>query len=110
MRSVILSLLLVALVPSSTAQEQEITFPTTLRCSTPDAVTDLTDQYQELSFAQGKGVLYGNSENQWYPADIKVYLSTGGTFTITAEMDKGIVCLLLVGEDFQPTIPIEKMH
>ena len=49
-----------------------------------------------------KGVVYVSISDK--------LLFNSGSFTVTAQMDEGIVCVLLVGEDFQPAIPIGKMH
>jgi hypothetical protein len=75
-----------------------------------DKIYKFLDEYQEIGFASGKGILQSAKDEQFYNADVKIYLSNKGTFTVTAEMDKGIVCVLLVGENFAPLIPIEKMH
>jgi hypothetical protein len=111
-RSVLVLLLGLTLSAITLASEehQGLAFPNIARCGEQDKIYKFLDEYQEIGFASGKGILQSAKDEQFYNADVKIYLSNKGTFTVTAEMDKGIVCVLLVGENFAPLIPIEKMH
>ena len=111
-RSVLILLLGLALSPLTSAQDQrqELIFPNNARCGEESKITQLLKEYNEVGFASGKGIIQSSTDNQYYPADIKVYLSNSRSFTITAEMDKGIICILLVGDEFTPIISTDNMH
>jgi len=109
-RSTLVLLLGLSFYGLSFAQDDTITFPTTLSCGEQSKVDRITEEYKELGFANGKGVLFSNKTGEYFPALIKVYLSNSGSFTVTAEMDKGIICVLLVGEEFKPMVLTDKMH
>lgn len=110
MKSVILSLLLLAMIPSSKAQEQDIYLPLNTICNENQVVLNAIKDYKEMPFAQGTGMIFGAKDNQRYPGIVKIYLSNTGSFTITIEIDPGIECVITSGLDFNPVVPIDSMH
>ena len=107
---VLLAGLALSITISAAEEEQQVIFPNVARCGDTEKVEKFLKDYNEIGFASGNGVLQSARDNKFYTADVKIYLSNSGSFTVTAQMDKGIVCVLLVGEDFKPIIPIDQMH
>lgn len=88
----------------SLAQET-IVFPANHLCTNLEEVKDALRDYNEVPFAQGIGMVRSGKDNESYEANITVYLSNDGSFTITAEMDEGIHCMLTSGIKFTPVFP-----
>ena len=96
---------------SSVLQAQEaIVFPANQICTSLDGIKNAIKDYNEIPFAQGIGAIRSAKDDKQYEAYITVYLSDSGSFTITAEMDQGIHCMLTSGIKFKPVISTELMH
>lgn len=89
---------------------ETIVFPANHLCTNLEEVKSALKDYNEVPFAQGIGMVRSGKDNESYEANITVYLSNEGSFTITAEMDEGIHCMLTSGIQFKPIIPVEFMH
>ena len=93
------------LMPTSIIAEQQIVYPINMPCTSKEKVKDILSKYKELPFAQGMGSLQSAEDRQYHPGQITMYLSFDGSFTITAEMDPGVICLITTGEGFIPLKP-----
>lgn len=92
-------------MPTLVIAEQQVVYPINMPCTSPEKVVEILSNYKELPFAQGMGSLQSSQDQQYYPGKITMYLSFDGSFTIAAEMDPGIVCLVTTGEGFIPLKP-----
>ena len=93
----ILSLIL-ALVFSTQLQANQV--KNTLPCGPQQDINDTIAEYNEVGFAKAVGLL--QVSGGYIKTNLTIYLNASGTFTITADMDDGTVCLLTSGTDFIP--------
>jgi len=93
------------LMSSAVIAEQQVVYPINMPCTNKEKVKEILSTYKELPFAQGMGSLQSSEDRQYHPGQITMYLSFDGSFTITAEMDPGVICLITTGEGFIPLKP-----
>lgn len=97
-------------VSSLSIAEETIGFPAQHLCTDIETVKNSIKEYKEVLFAKGHGMVRSGKDGENYPANILVYLSENGSFTITAEMDTGIHCILTSGINFKPSFPTESSY
>ena len=106
MKKQLLSIVLGILIPCvGIAEDQQPMLPLNSPCIDTSKLAQLISQYNELPFANGMGTVMSSTDNQYYNGKITIFLSPEKTFTIVAELDPGVHCLLTTGQNFNPIIP-----
>ena len=90
---------------TTSAQANQI-MPITAACQQSTAVENfIQDEYQEVPFAQGSGVVRLQGD-RYAEGRTKIYLNPEDLgFTVVIEFPQDDVhCIILMGDDFQPVI------